>query len=87
VLLEAWANGIPCIGYRAGGIAEVIRHDSDGLLVPCGDIDGLVQAFKHVLQDDDRRLALGKQGRLKIATEHRWNDKLDIVRRVYQSVT
>ncbi len=87
VLLEAWANGIPCIGYRAGGIAEVIRHDSDGLLVPCGDIAGLVQAFADLLQDDDRRLALGKQGLLKVETEHRWSDKLDIVRQVYQSVT
>lgn len=87
VLLEAWANGIPCIGYRAGGIAEVIRHDSDGLLVPCGDIDGLVQAFLDLLQDDDRRITLGKQGLLKIAAEHRWCDKLDIVRQVYQSVT
>jgi glycosyltransferase involved in cell wall biosynthesis len=87
VLLEAWANGIPCIGYRAGGIAEVIRHDSDGLLVPCGDISGLVEACTELLHNHDRRSTLGERGRQKVATEHRWSDKLDIVRRVYQSVT
>ena len=37
VLLEAWANGIPCIGYRAGGIAEVIQHETYVIL--------LVQSF------------------------------------------
>lgn len=87
VLLEAWANGIPCIGYRAGGIAEVIHHGSDGLLVPCGDISSLVTACTELLQDHDRRCTLGERGKQKVATEHRWSDKLDIVRRVYQSVT
>lgn len=87
VLLEAWANGIPCIGYRAGGIAEVIRHDSDGILVPCGDVPALVTSLCHLLKDGDRRKTLGEQGRQKILTEHRWSDKLDIVRRVYQSLT
>jgi glycosyltransferase involved in cell wall biosynthesis len=33
VLLEAWANGVPNVGYRAGGIAELIRPGVDGLLV------------------------------------------------------
>src|SRR5207249_1302229 len=29
VLLEAWANGVPNVGYRAGGIAGVIQHEHD----------------------------------------------------------
>jgi glycosyltransferase involved in cell wall biosynthesis len=87
VLLEAWANGIPCIGYRAGGIAEVIHHDSDGLLVPCGDINGLVAACSELLQNHDRRCTLGERGKQKVASEHVWSNKLDIVRQVYQSVT
>ena len=41
VLLEAWANGVPNAAYRAGGIADIIRHERDGLLVPCGDIQAL----------------------------------------------
>ncbi len=40
-LLEAWANGLPNIAYRAGGIADIIRHEDDGVLVPCGDIGRL----------------------------------------------
>src|SRR5262249_22478578 len=41
VLLEAWANGLPNIAYRAGGPADLLRHDEDGLLVTCGDIEQL----------------------------------------------
>ena len=45
VLPEAWANGAPVVGYRAGGVAWVIRHEQDGLLVKCGDVEGLAGVF------------------------------------------
>lgn len=87
VLLEAWANGIPCIGYRAGGIAEVIRHDEDGILVPCGDVPALASQLAVLLRSDSKRATLGLQGKKKVASEHQWEDKLAIVRRVYQAIT
>ena len=43
VLLEAWANGLPNVAYRAGGPADIIRHDIDGLLARCGDVDDLTE--------------------------------------------
>ena len=49
VLLEAWANGLPNLAYRAGGIADVIRHGEDGLLTRCGDIAGLAAALEGML--------------------------------------
>lgn len=85
VLLEAWANGIPCVGYRAGGIAEVIQHDIDGLLAPCGDIPALAGCLGDLLADDDRRHRYGEQGKSKVLTHHRWEEKLAIVKRVYDS--
>src|SRR5262249_34859032 len=41
VLLEAWANGAPNVGYRAGGIPWGIRDGKDGRLVRCRDLGGL----------------------------------------------
>lgn len=87
VLLEAWANAIPCVGYRAGGIAEVIQHEQDGLLTPCGDIHALTDAIQQLLNSQSLREKLGQQGQTKIETHHRWADKLEIVRQVYQSVS
>src|SRR4029077_6722526 len=58
VLLEAWANGVPSVGYRAGGIRDVIRHERDGLLVPCGNIEALTAALLRLHDDADLRIDL-----------------------------
>lgn len=86
VLLEAWANGIPCVGYRAGGIAEVIRHEDDGYLAPCGDIVALANYLEELLTDDAARTSLGKDGQTKVLKDYRWEDKLKIVERTYASI-
>jgi glycosyltransferase involved in cell wall biosynthesis len=87
VLLEAWANGVPNIGYRAGGIGWVIRDEKDGLLVPCGDIHGLATAMLRLSGDTELRRRLGEAGRERTRHEFQWTDKFEIVRRVYREVT
>jgi glycosyltransferase involved in cell wall biosynthesis len=86
VLLEAWANGVPSVAYRAGGVAEVIRHGEDGLLVRCGDIDGLAAAFRELMVDEERRRRLGSTGRQQLRRDYAWSDKLHKVRNVYEEV-
>jgi len=86
VLLEAWANGIPNIGYRAGGIAGVIRHEQDGLLVKCGDVPALADALTALARDPARRQTLGSAGRERTARELGWEDKLALVREVAAGV-
>jgi glycosyltransferase involved in cell wall biosynthesis len=81
VLLEAWANGVPNVANRAGGIADVIRHDVDGLLVKCGDVDGLTEAILHLQEDVDMRVRLGVDGRARLAADFCWEEKLALVRR------
>jgi glycosyltransferase involved in cell wall biosynthesis len=86
VLLEAWANGIPNVAYRAGGVAEVIRHEQDGLLVPCGDVDALTATVQKLVGNSDLRHKLGEAGRERTAREFRWEDKVRRVRMVYGRV-
>lgn len=78
VFLEAWANGVPVIGYRAGGVVDVIRHEQDGLLVPCFDIDGLADAIRRLANDPQLRASWGNAGRERLNREFRWKDKLAI---------
>jgi glycosyltransferase involved in cell wall biosynthesis len=87
VLLEAWANGMPNVGYRAGGIAWVIRDQVDGLLVKCGDVAALGRALLRLTGDADLRRRLGEAGRLRTRTEFRWEDKLALLERVYRAAT
>jgi len=84
VLLEAWANGIPNVAYRAGGVAEVIRHQQDGLLVRCGDLSELASALDRLIANTGLRQRLGASGRERVLRDFRWQDKLARVRQVYR---
>jgi glycosyltransferase involved in cell wall biosynthesis len=84
VLLEAWANGVPNVAYRAGGIADVIRHEEDGLLALCGDVDRLATALGRLIHNGSLRQKLGRAGKNR-ATAMPWRDKLQIVRDAYET--
>lgn len=45
-ILESLACGTPVIGYKTGGIVDMIKDDYNGYLVEQEDIDGLVKALK-----------------------------------------
>jgi glycosyltransferase involved in cell wall biosynthesis len=87
VFLEAWANGLANLAYRAGGVPGVIRDGQDGILARCGDLAGLSQALGLLVKDAGLRARLGNAGRQRLADEFRWEDKLDLVRRVYGEIT
>lgn len=59
-LLEAQACGIPCVGFRAGGVPEVVGHADSGLLAPAGDVEALAQALIRLVRDDALRVALAR---------------------------
>ena len=82
VLLEAWANGLPNVAYRAGGIADVVRHQRDGLLAVCGSIEDLAQQLGLLIEHSELRHLLGEAG-LSRLPEFRWSDKLASVRSAY----
>ena len=83
VLLEAWANGLSNVAYRAGGVAEVIRDQEDGLLVPCGAVDGLASALALLIKQGDLRRRLGLAGKKRAEQEFGWEPKLRLVRDTY----
>ena len=85
VLLEAWVNGCPNLAYRAGGIAEIIHHEKDGLLVSCGDVDQLAAGLARLVRDASLRERLAAHGRARALAEFDWPSKLDLVRRVYEA--
>ena len=63
VYLEAMATGKPAIGCRGQGIAEIIRHGSNGFLVGPDNEKELALALAMLLRDKPRRDALGSAAR------------------------
>ncbi len=51
VVLEAFAAGIPVLGSRLGGIAELVRHGVDGLLVEPMSIEAWRQKLEALCED------------------------------------
>lgn len=62
VVPEAMAQACPVIGSDQGGIAEAVRHDLTGLLVPPGDARALAAAMHRITREPGLRLVLGSAG-------------------------
>jgi glycosyltransferase involved in cell wall biosynthesis len=61
VILEAFAHGIPVVAANIGGIPELVRHESNGLLFERKDADGLARQLRRLLTEQGllRRLSAG----------------------------
>jgi glycosyltransferase involved in cell wall biosynthesis len=58
-LLEAMSLGLPVIASNVGGLAEVLRHEETGLLVPVGDVRALAAALARLADAAELRATLG----------------------------
>jgi glycosyltransferase involved in cell wall biosynthesis len=50
-VLESFAAGVPVLGSNLGGIAELVRHDRDGWLVPYADQRAWAAALNRLADD------------------------------------
>jgi glycosyltransferase involved in cell wall biosynthesis len=50
-VLESFAAGVPVVGSNLGGIAELVRHERDGLLVAYADEAAWLTALSRVARD------------------------------------
>jgi glycosyltransferase involved in cell wall biosynthesis len=69
VYLEAMACGLPVIGCRGSGAAEVIRHQHNGLLVDPDDVAALADALRTLLGDPSASMAMGHRAKRFVAEE------------------
>ena len=71
ILLEAMAAGKPIVASNIKGYADVMTHDSEGLLVPPRDEKRLAQALVSLANDGALRQEMGARGRAKVE-QYRW---------------
>jgi len=66
-ILEAQANGLPCVGFSARGVPDLIADGINGRLAEPDDAEGLASAAVEVLSDPDlcRKLAEGTRRMLQ----------------------
>ena len=62
VLIEALASGVPVIGARTGGIADIITSDDFGLLFEPGNATDLAVQVDNALNKDWKKAAIREAG-------------------------
>jgi len=68
-VLEAMSCGTPCVGFKVGGIPEMIDHKVNGYLADPFDTKQLAEGITWILSKKNRRDELGKNARAKIEKE------------------
>ena len=63
VIVEYMASGRPVVSTDVGGAGEAIVEGETGYLVRPGDSDAMADRIIRLLQHDERRKAMGAQGR------------------------
>lgn len=59
-ILEAMSYGMPVVASRIGGIPDIIDESKTGLLITPGDIAALRAAIMDLLNDKEKRMAMGR---------------------------
>jgi glycosyltransferase involved in cell wall biosynthesis len=69
VILEAMAAGKPVVAVNAGGPAEIIRHEQDGLLTASDAPDELAAAALRLIRDPALAERLGAAARQRVRAD------------------
>lgn len=73
IYLEAWANSKPVIAANTAVTRELIRPEEGSLLVPFGEPASLAAAIRDLLNNPEKRRALGRRGQLKTQGWFSWD--------------
>lgn len=85
VVLEAMASGTPVIAAPAGGVADHLRHEVNGLAYPPHDVAACTAAMRRAY--DDRALLVRlRDGARHTAEARTWEQELDRLDASYREV-
>lgn len=82
-LMEAMACGKPVVASRVGGVPELVRDGTDGILVRPGDVRGLADAIVTLLKDLKLREEMGRRGKERVR-DFSWDVTARVALREYE---
>mgnify|MGYP001611868466 CR=1 FL=1 len=85
-VLEAMSSGLPVVATHVGGNAQIINHDTDGLLYEEGNETALSDTLVQILKNPEKIRFMGKQAREKILQDYSLEAMVKQYDRLYQGL-
>ena len=85
-VLEAMALETPVVATAVGGTSQLVRGDIDGLLVPAGNQETLVEAINRVLADGRATATRVASARHRVETELSFDARMATLEAVYSEL-
>ncbi len=85
-VIQAFAAGLPAVGYPLDGTPEVIRDGQTGLLCPVGDAVAVAAALLRLLRSPQEARALGAAGRALAVARFDWHRMVADLEAAYRSL-
>jgi glycosyltransferase involved in cell wall biosynthesis len=84
--IEALAAGLPVVAAAHGGLTEIVRDRSTGILVRPGDPKALAKALRELADDPDRRTRMGEAAAADARQRFGLERMLDEIEGVYATL-
>ena len=68
-IMESMACGTPCVGFKIGGIPEMIEHKQNGYIAKYKDSEDLAKGLTWVLENENSK-SLSENARKKVETNY-----------------
>ena len=81
-LIEAMSSGLPVIASKVGAIPEIIEDGTDGILVEPDEPEVLARAIALLIENKQKRIALGEKAREKTVRDFSLNKFMDGLEKV-----
>ncbi|MBF0699720.1 glycosyltransferase family 4 protein [Streptococcus danieliae] len=86
VVLEAMASGKPVVGYRHGGVCEMVAEGENGLLAQPGNPALLSETMKEILENPEKLEAFGKASLKRQLEQFSLQSYIENFSTVYQEI-
>ncbi len=86
VVIEAMANGVPCIASESGGIPEIIDQGMTGLMYPPGDVYALAGLIEEVMVAFWKLETIRQNARRMVHERFNIETQVRMLNECYQSV-
>jgi glycosyltransferase involved in cell wall biosynthesis len=84
--LEAMAMELPVVTTNAGGMAEAVRHETDGFVVRRRDAEAMAEHLARLAGDPELRRRLGRSARQRVRERFGIETQIRVFEEVYRSL-